>query len=108
MAVKNGRNGVVQAWVEHKENSLALPLGYHNIQTIPHKKHKQHYKHHQHSGGAAHPSSGVDLMNLYHWNGGRAGTFFLCCCCEVLLDSIYLSETLVRIGLTLLAMVHTF
>jgi hypothetical protein len=29
----------------------------------PHKKHKQHGKQHHHGVGAAHPSSGVDLMN---------------------------------------------
>ena len=40
-------------------------------QTRPHKKHKQHDKQHHHGGGAAHPSSGVDLMNPRRPRGGQ-------------------------------------
>ncbi len=49
-------------------------------QTRPHKKHKQHDKQHHHSGGAARPSSGVDLMNPCHWWGGRPSAYFFRCC----------------------------
>ena len=37
----------------------------------PHKKHKSPNKHHHHGGGAAHPSSGMDLINPCRLRGGR-------------------------------------
>ena len=43
----------------------------------PHKMHKQPHKHNHHGGGAAWPSSGVDLMNPHRWRGGRPCTYFL-------------------------------
>ena len=60
-----------------------------NNQMRPHKKHKQHDKQHHHSGGAARPSSGVDLMNPCRWRGGRPSPYFFRCCHRSdLIDSI--------------------
>jgi len=66
--------GMVQAWVGHFVTPLKCTYEEYNWQVMsqnPHKKHKQHDKHHYNGGGAARPSSGVDLMNPCRLRGGR-------------------------------------
>ena len=60
-------------------------------QTRPQKNHKQHDKqhHHVHGGGAARPSSGVDLMNPCRERGERPSAYlFRCRRRSDLMDSI--------------------
>ncbi len=72
---KNGKTfGMVQAWVAHFVAPLKCTYDENDWQVMsqkPHKKHKQHDKQQHHGVGAAHPSSGVNLMNPCRLRGGR-------------------------------------
>jgi len=67
-------NGMMQACVAHFVTPLKRRQGVSDRQVTNQKlqkKHKSPSKHHHHGGVAAHPSSGMDLMNPCHLRGGR-------------------------------------
>ena len=66
--------GMVQAWVAHFVTPLKCTYDKYDWRVMsqkPHKKHKSPNKHDHHAGEAAHPSSGVNLMNPRCLRGGQ-------------------------------------
>ena len=66
--------GMAQAWVAQFVTPLKCMYDKYDLRVTsqkPHKEHKQHGKHHHHGGGAARPSSNMDLMKPCRLKGGR-------------------------------------